>query len=411
MPDYEMRAATADELPEFFAMLTGAFGEDINDDELAIESLTAEPERTIAAYDGSDLVATAGAFTFDLAVPGGRLPTAGVTYVGVRATHRRRGLLATMMRNQLHDIHRRGEPIAALWASEAAIYGRFGYGVASQLLRIEIDRVDASLRADLADDPSIRLRPVSPGEFASDIERIELALVDRRPGQFVRDKRWIDTLVADPKSRHSGMSSLRGILAYDGDQPVGYALYRSKNDALRPHMLPNGEVFVHAHAALSPAVDVALTRALLSLDLMRRVRWWNRPTDSVLPHLLRDARQARTTVLDGLHVRIVDVRAALEGRRYAAPVDVVLEVEDPICTWNSGRWLLRGDIDGASCSATDADPTLRLSMEDLGAVYLGGTSLTTLAAAGRVRAADDETLTSTSVAFGWHVAPWCPVIF
>lgn len=411
MPDYPMRAVSAEELPQFFTMLTAAFGEDINDDELGIESITAEPERTIAAFDGSDIVATAGAFTFDMAVPGGRLPTAGVTYVGVRVTHRRRGLLTAMMTDQLHDIHRRGEPIAALWASEAAIYGRFGYGVASQLLRVEVDRVDASVRRDVADDPSLRLRLVDPGEVASDIERIELALVDQRPGQFVRDKRWIDTLIADPKSRHGGMSSLRGILVYDNDEAVGYALFRSKNDSVRPHMLPDGQAIVFAQAAMTPAADVALTRAVLSLDLMRRVRWWNRPVDSPLPHLLVDARQARSTVLDGLHIRVVDLAAALEGRRYLAPVDVVIEVADPLCEWNTGRWHLSGDADGAQCTRTDAEPTLRLSMEDLGAVYLGGTSLLTLAAAGRVRAADDDTLTRTSVAFGWHVAPWCPVIF
>jgi len=411
MPDYEMRPITDDELPAFFTMLSAAFGEDNNDDDLAIESLTAETDRTIAAFDGSDIVATAGAFTFEMSVPGGRLPTAGVTYVGVRATHRRRGLLSTMMRNQLHDIHRRGEPIAALWASEAAIYGRFGYGVASQLHRIEIDRVDATVRNDVADDPSLRLRLVTPGDVVADIEQIELALVDRRPGQFVRDKRWIDGLVADPKSRHGGMSSLRAILAYDGDDPVGYALYRSKNDAVRPHMLPDGQVIVFAHAGLTPAADVALARALLSLDLMRRIRWWNRPTDTSLSHLLTDARQARTTVLDALHVRIVDLPAALEGRRYSSSVDVVLEVDDPICDWNTGRWHLHGDSDHVRCSRTDAEATLRLSMEDLGAVYLGGTTLTTLAEAGRVKASDAETLTRASRAFGWHVAPWCPVIF
>lgn len=411
MPDYEMRPITADELPAFFGMLTGAFGDDINDDELAIESLTAETDRTIAAFDGDDIVATAGAFTFEMSVPGGRLPTAGVTYVGVRATHRRRGLLSSMMRSQLHDIHRRGEPIAALWASEAGIYGRFGYGVASQLHRIEVDRVDAAVRRDLADDSSLRLRLVTPGDVASAIEQIELALVDRRPGQFVRDKRWIDTLVADPKSRQSGMSSLRAILAYDGDDPVGYALYRSKNDAVRPHMLPDGQVLVFAHAGLTPAADVALARALLSLDLMRRIRWWNRPTDTTLPHVLTDARQARTTVLDGLHVRVVDLRAALEGRRYASPVDVVLEVDDPICEWNSGRWHLRGDLDRAQCTRTDDEPALRLSMEELGAIYLGGTSLMTLAAAGRVTATKEKTLAKTSASFGWHIAPWCPVVF
>lgn len=411
MPDYEMRAATTDELRDFFAMLGGAFGEDFDDDEFEVEALVAEPERTLAVFDGTDIVATAGAYTFELSVPGGRLPAAGVTYVGVRPTHRRRGLLVQMMRGQLADIHDRGEPVAVLWASEAAIYGRFGYGVASTLLRIEVDRVDASIRADVADDPSLRLRLVTPADVTSDIERIEHAVVQRHPGQFERDKRWIEQLVADPKSRHGGMSKLQGLLVYDGDEAVGYALYRTKNESLRPHMLPDGDVFVLAHAALTPAADLALTRTLLSMDLMRRVRWWNRPVDSSVPHLLADARHARTTVIDGLHLRIVDLPAALSGRRYAAPVDVVLEVTDPICPWNSGRWHLRGDDNAATCTPTEDAAVVRLGVEDLGAVYLGGTSLTTLAATGRVTATDSDALARASVAFGWHVAPWCPVIF
>jgi predicted acetyltransferase len=406
-----MRAATPDELREFFAMLGGAFGEDFSDDEFEVESLVAEPERTLAVFDGQDIVATAGAYTFDLSVPGGRLPAAGVTYVGVRSTHRRRGLLSAMMRRQLTDIHDRSEPVAVLWASEAAIYGRFGYGIASALLRIEVDRVDASVRGDVADDPSLKLRLVSPADVVSDIEQIERAMLDRRPGQFERDKRWIDQLVADPKSRHGGMSTLQGLVAHDSDEPVGYALFRTKNDSLRPHMLPNGEVLVFAQAGLTPAADLALTRTLLSMDLMRRVRWWNRPVDSSLPHLLTDARQARATMLDGLHLRIVDLPTALEGRRYAAPVDLVLEVNDPICTWNSGRWHLQGDNESASCIRTDEPAALRLGIEDLGAIYLGGTSLVTLAATGRVTASDEDFLAGASVAFGWHVAPWCPVIF
>ena len=411
MPDFEMRAATTDELREFFAMLGGAFGEDFSDDEFEVESLVAEPEGTLAVFDGKDIVATAGAYTFDLTVPGGRLPAAGVTYVGVRSTHRRRGLLSQMMRRQLTDVKDRGEPVAVLWASEAAIYGRFGYGVASTLLRIEVDRVDASVRADVAEDPTLRLRLMTPADMTSDIERIEHAVVDRHPGQFERDKRWIEQLVADPTSRHGGMSKLQGLVVYDGDDAVGYALYRSKNESLRPHMLPNGDVLVFAHAALTPAADLALTRTLLSMDLMRRVRWWNRPLDSTVPHVLTDARQARTTVVDGLHLRIVDLPAALSGRRYAAPVDVVLDVDDPICPWNTGRWHLRGDRQAATCSPTDDPAGIRLGIEDLGAIYLGGTSLTTLAATGRVTAVDDDVLNRASVAFGWHVAPWCPVIF
>ena len=414
MPDSDlpMRPVTGNELRGFFDVLSEGFGEDFSDDDFEVEEPVAEPERTLAVFDGDAIVGTAGAFTFDLAVPGGRLPAAGVTYVSVRSTHRRRGLLASMMRRQLDDIHDRGEPIAVLWASEAAIYGRFGYGVASQIVRIEVDRVDATLRRDLAADADLRVRTVTPGEVVSDIEAIERALVEHRPGQFLRDKRWIEQLVADPKTRRNGMSKLKGLLAESADGDVlGYALYRTKNDSLRPHMLPDGEVFVWAQAATTPAADVALARALLSLDLMRRVRWWNRPADSSLPHVLADPRHARTTALDGVHLRVVDLPAALAGRRYAAPIDVVLEVRDDLCPWNTGRWHLRGGRDDATCMSTDAEPQLRLGIEDLGAVYLGGTTLTTLAAAGRVVAADPKVLIEASVAFGWNVAPWCPVVF
>ena len=407
-----IRPVSGDELRGFFDVISEAFGEDFSDDDFEMEAPVAEPERTLAAFDGEVIAGTAGAFTFDLSIPGGRLPAAGVTYVSVRATHRRRGLLSAMMRHQLDDIRDRGEPIAVLWASEAAIYGRFGYGVASQLARIEVDRVDASLRRDLAEDAGLRLRTVPPADVVSQLESVERSLVSHRPGQFVRDKRWIGQLVADPKSRRNDMSKLNALLAEtsDGDV-VGYALYRTKNESLRPHMLPDGDVFVVAQAATTPAADVALVRTLLSLDLMRRVRWWNRPVDSSLPHLLSDARHARTTVLDAVHLRVVDLPTALAARRYAAPVDIVIDVRDELCPWNAGRWHLHGDRDGATCTSTDNEPHLRLGIEDLGAIYLGGTALTTLAASGRVTAVDADTLANASVAFGWDVAPWCPVIF
>ena len=415
MPDpaWPIRPVSSDELRAFFEAIGPAFGEDFNEEEFDVEAPVAELERTLAAFDGEAIVGTAGAFTFDLSVPGGRLPAAGVTYVSVRATHRRRGLLTSMMRRQLEDIHARGESIAVLWASEATIYGRFGYGVASLLARIEVDRVDASLRGDLAADPELRVRMVTPSDVVSDIEAVERLLVDQRPGQFSRDKRWIEQLVADPKSRRNGMSKLTGLLVQGADDDVlGYALYRTQNNVSRPHMLPDGHVFVWAQAATTAAADVALTRTLLSLDLMRRVRWWNRPVDNSLPYLLTDARHARTTVLDGLHLRVIDVPAALAGRRYATPVDVVLEVRDELCPWNAGRWHLRGDRGGATCTSTDAEPGLRLGIEDLGAVYLGGTSLATLAGAGRVLSSSDPSvLAQASTAFGWHAAPWCPVIF
>lgn len=410
-PGLATRPVAADDLENFFRILVRAFGEDSKPEFLEVELLTAEADRAVAIHDGDDLVATAGAFTFDLALPGGRLPTAGVTYVSVAPTHRRRGVLTAMMASQLADIHERGEPLAILWASEAAIYGRFGYGLASQLLRIEVDRVDARLRSDLPATDDVHLRLVEPDTAVDAIVELERRIANDRPGVFTRDERWIKALVADPVSGRSGMSGLRGLLADVDGRVAGYALYRTKPGQVRPHMLPDGEVFVTAQRAATPVVDVALTRTLMSVDLMRRVRWWNEPVDSTVPHLLVDARHARTTVLDALHLRVIDVAAALSGRRYAAPVDVVIEVRDELCPWNDGRWHLVGDVDGAECRRTDATPVISLSVESLGAAYLGGTSLASLIATGRVTSTDEKVAASVATAFGWPVAPWCPVIF
>lgn len=405
------RAVGEDELDTFFRAVFTAFGHDPSDDELAIERITAEHERTIAVFDDDDIVATAGAFTFAMTAPGGvSVPTAGVTYVGVRPTHRRRGVLLGMMRRQLNDIHDRGEPIAALWASEAAIYGRFGYGLASQLLRVELDRVDATVRADITDDPGVRVRLVSPSTVTEEIERIEVQLAGRRPGSFVRDKRWIEALVQDPQSWRNGRSSLQCFLAEEGGRPTGYATYRTKGGSVQPYGLPDGEVVVQAQSALTPATNAALTRSLLALDLMRRVKWWNLPLDATLPHLLRDARQVRTTLLDALHVRIVDLPAALSARRYLTPVDVVLDVSDALCPWNGGRWHLVGGPDGATCEQTDAPAQVTVPIESLGAAYLGGTSLATLAASGRV-SGDPTTVDAVATSFGSLTPPWCPTVF
>ncbi|MDQ1746056.1 MAG: hypothetical protein QOD07_319 [Frankiaceae bacterium] len=409
---YPLRTVTDDELDHFFRMISRAFGEDVRPEEIALDRLTAEAGRTLAAFDGDEMVGTAGAFTFDLAVPGGRLPAAGVTYVGVSPTHRRRGVLTSMMQRQLADIHERGEPVAVLWASEAAIYGRYGYGLASRRMDVEIDRTQTAVRRDLPVDESVEVRLVAPADMQDAVEAIERAVVDERPGQFVRDARWVETALADLESRRHGRSAMQGVLATRGGRPAGYATYSTKASAVRGHAIADGDIAVIAQRALDPAADLAVTRLLLSLDLMRRVRWWNQPLDSAIPHVLTDPRQARSIITDGLHARVVDVPAALSGRRYARPVDVAVAVTDDRCPWNAGTWRLVADGDGvADCERTDAAADVALDVEALGAAYLGGTPLTALAAAGRVSTTNPLRLNDLSVAFGWSRLPWCPVIF
>jgi predicted acetyltransferase len=408
-PGPSLRAVTSDELRPFFDMLVRSFGETMADADFDAELLTAEPERTLASFDGDTMTSTAGAFTLDIAVPGGRLPAAGVTYVGVAPTHRRRGLMTAMMRHQLDDIRDRGEPLAVLWASEAVIYGRFGYGVATRRLGIEIDRVDARLRADLPYDDTVSLHRSNIDDVQAAILAVDSGVAPR-PGTFRRDKRWIASLTVDTEERRGGYSPLECVVACREGEPVGYLLYRTKPGSVRPYNLSDGDALVMEQQALSPAVNATLTRYVFGIDLMRRVRWWNQPTDSALPLLLTDPRQARSTVTDALHLRVVDVAVALAARRYLTPLDVVIELSDPIVADNSGGWRLRGDSQWASCEPTDAKADIAMGMEALGAAYLGGTSLMALEAAGRVTG-DPDAVRSASAAFGWDVEPMCLNVF
>jgi predicted acetyltransferase len=405
-PPYPLRSVGQDDMRVFFEAVFGAFGEDIKDSAFEAEMLTAEPDRTIAAFDGDAIVGNAGAYSFDLAVPGGRLPAAGVSLVGVAATHRRRGVLTSMMQHQLRDIHDRGEPLAILWASEAAIYGRYGYGVASRKSDIVIDRVDTRLRTDCPDDDDVTLHLVAADDMPAVIAAVE-AEIPGRPGSFQRNEKWIASVLDDNEDDRDGYSALRHLVARRGSQPVGYALYRVKNGSVRPYSLADGDAVVWQQQAVTPAVDAMLTRYLLSLDLVRRVRWWNQPLDSSLPHLLIDPRQARTTVTDAIHLRVIDVPVALAGRRYLTPLDLVIELTDRVFAGNAGRWRLLGDREKAFCEPTESPADVAMDIETLGAIYLGGTSLTSLAAAGRVSGGSADSVRDVSAAFGWDVQPWC----
>jgi predicted acetyltransferase len=154
--------------------------------------------------------------------------------------------------------------------------------------------------------------------------------------------------------------------------------------------------------------DAALWRFLFGIDLTSSLKVRGRPLDEAWQYQVSDIRRCRLRVRDALHVRLVDVGAALEARTYQAPVDVVLDVEDVFCPWNSGRWRLSGDGKGAVCGRTTDPADLALSVRELGAAYLGGVGLAALAGAGRVRELRPGALAETAVGFGSAVAPWLP---
>ena len=402
------RPLTASEVDQIVALDEIAFVSDpYSPEAVALVRETFELDRMIGTFDGAQMVAGACIFGFEMTVPGGRVPMAGVSWVSVLPTHRRRGLLTGLMRHQLHGLHESGgEAVAGLTASEPPIYGRFGYGQATSGVALTIPRHQAALRLPPGtDEVSVRMVP----NDASFDERLEIynRNLDARPGMLVRPVTWARGLAADLPESRPGRSVLRVVLAERGGKPIGYATYRTK-----PERLAQGTVVVQEIVADDAAGYGALLRFLFDIDLTATISLDGTvPTDSPLLHLLQNPRAAEPRLQDALYLRLVDVDRALSARTYATAIDTVIEVADDFCPWNAGRWRLVGDEKGARCERTSASADLALTARELGAAYLGGVTLRALAGAGLVQERRSGAVAEASKAFASDVAPWLPFEF
>ncbi len=378
-------------------------------DEQEAERPRFEPDRSIGAFDSAEVVGHSCLYTFTMTVPGGPLGIAGVSMVGVLPTHRRRGVLTALMRSQLTTLHETGgEPVAVLTASEPAIYGRFGYGLASEAATVEIPRTPRTLRPVPGID-EVHLRYADLEKSLESCAAVREAEVANRPGMFRHTEVWRRGEIADPPSGRGGASPLRCVVAERDDRTTGFAYFRTR--PTWENRGPAGTTAVDRVHATDAASYAALWRFLLDQDLMVKTTHRRLALDDPLLSLLTDIRQAQVTVRDGLWARIVDVGRALGSRTYAAPVDVVLEVRDDFCPWNAGRWHLAGDSAGASCGKVGRAPDLVLDARDLAAHYLGRPSLRALGAAGLVEERTPGSLAAMSRAFVHDPLPWLDTPF
>ena len=387
-----------------------AFGVGMPEDMEAQERELHRGGRGIGAYDAEVLAGIATAYSFQVTVPGGTaVPAAGVSWVGVLPTHRRRGVLRALMTHQLDAVHDQGdEPLAILWASEPVIYGRFGYGLASRAYSLDVPRSPTALQPGAPDDPGLRLRLVDAADWKA-FAPVYDAVAAARPGVVLREEPWWQRAVRDLASLRGSASPKRAVVAEDGDGVRGFALYRTQQ-----HWDENfgkGEVSVQEAMAADPAALAALYRYLFDLDLMGHTTVRVAVDDPVL-HWLTDPRSAKPSLNDCLYVRLVDLPRALTCRTYATDVDLVLEVRDDLCPWNAGTWRLRATAGGdATCAPADDGPDLSLDVREVGAAYLGGTSVAELAGAGLVVEHAPGAVTAASAAFAHHPAPWTSWVF
>ena len=412
MTTFEIRSPLAEEIGALAECLGVAFGGRMPDRVIDLLATDLPLERTIAVFDGLEVVGTAGSDGVAITLPGGtRTPVAAVTMVSVAPTHRRRGLLTAMMREQLDGVHERGEHVAALYASEGSIYGRFGYGVATYGSRFVIDKRRTVARQPAEHFPgSVRL--LGRAHALEAFPAVHAAGLTARPGEIDRmPYAWPELLaeVAEPSEQRETFYA-----AYEVDGRIdGYVVYRvtpfdaSLGNEGRAVMLD--ELF-----GLTPAAERALWHFLVGIDLTSEVRTRARPVDDPLPLLFGDARAVRTVqVADRLWLRLVDVAAALGDRRYGAPGELVLEIDDQFCAWNSGRYRLVVDDRGeATVTRADGDaPDLVLPVDALASIYLGGTTARRLAGAGRCASATPDALATADRMFASDRAPYCAASF
>jgi predicted acetyltransferase len=360
-------------------------------------------ERMHATFDGKEIVGGAGAFPFELTIPGGQLGCGGVTVVGVLPTHRRRGVLTSMMRAQLDDIRDRGEPLAALWASEEAIYRRYGYGMAALGTELSLARGYHALRVPANSD--IRIRLVSLEDAKELVPPIYERTRLRTPGMYARSADWWETRMLDdpPDRREDGAAKNVAIAELDG-VPSAYALYRivSKWEGAANA----GHVRI-IEAMGDDATELELWRFLLGVDWVGTFRATHLPIDHPLLHALVYPRRALLRLYDTLFLRLVDVGAALAARSYASEETVVLELADDFLPENSGRWKI-GDH---GAERTDDEADLALDINEAGSLYLGAFTASELVRAGVGRELREGAAQRADRLFAVSRKPWCPEIF
>jgi predicted acetyltransferase len=400
----EVRQATSrDELRDGLNVISHYFGFENAAEDVDRFAQWLELDRMHVAWEGDRIVGGAGAFSFGVSVPGGAtVPAAGVTVVGVLPTHRRRGVLTQLMRAQLDDARARGDVIGYLWASEGTIYGRFGYGLGSRMGSMSLGKDRTQFAVPFEPHASVRL--VDLEEAARTFPPLYEQAMAQRPGLVSRSQAWWETrrLFDDPARRQGGPKN-RALLELEGE-PAGYALYNVKQDWHSG--FSKGTVTITEAVAPTPEATRELWRWLLDFDWTSEFSADLLPLDHPLFLLLAEPRRMQFKLNDGVWVRPIDVGAALSARTYNDG-EIVLEVEDAFLPDNAGRW--RVSREGAQ--RTEAGADLRLDVNGVGSVYLGGFSFGDLVRAGRAAELTEGAAARGDAVFATGVEPWCAEIF
>ena len=401
---------------EFFAIDAWAFA--LPDAEVRADHITESVDWTHSRgieYVGTDNldqgVATAGelaavhsSYPYDMRVPGGTVPTSGLTWVGVHPGHRRRGLLRSIMDDHFARSRSRGEAVSTLFAAESTIYQRYGFGLACPTYRLQVPRGAEFRPVEGSDQLRIRLENADLATHSPDVRAV-LAR-DERPGAMSTvGNAMLANLFLDPEPLRDGYERRRIAIVEDENGPAAFALFQRK--LAWTDSGPGGTGTQHGWAAVSAAAERRLWSVLSDLDLMTSVTLDSVALDSPIVHLLMDSRGAVATMRDQVWLRILDVPAALMARSYLRDVDITMSIEDAQIAENSHVWRFTV-VDGKATvvhAERDSPIDLKMSIQELSVAYLGGTTLDALAIAGLVQESRPGAVAHLSDAFRSRLAP------
>jgi predicted acetyltransferase len=404
-----LRPIAPDEFDDFARAEFTAFGEHLPGEEHPAWA-TGELDRTLAVFDGDEVVGTGRIYSLELTLPGGAIvPTAAVSAIGVIPTHRRRGILSAIMQQQLDDAAARGESTAVLTASEGTIYRRFGYGVSTLHASFDLDRRHAAFLPEVT--IAGRCRLIDDDEARKVLPEIFERARRRQPGAISRPDTWWPSqyFIFDESKVGSG-PSFHVVHEAPSGELDGYVTYTVEHNWNLG--IPRNRLGVRELTSSSPTARRALWWYIADVDLVETITVWNAPADEPLRWMLRESRRVQLSRLhDHLWLRFVDVASALASRRFAVEGELVIEVHDELRPDVGGRFRLTGGPDGAECVRTDATPELSCRIAELASVYLGGVRIGDLARAGLVDEANRGALARADAMFSVDPLPFSQTWF
>ena len=380
-----IRTATDDDWDAVALLDAHAFGEHQNAEDLAETQILTQSEHFYLAWDGTTPVGVAMHFPMSVTVPGGaQLDASGVSWVSVAPTHRRRGILRSIFTRQHRALSDAGAPLSLLTASEATIYGRFGYGPVTEEVSISLDRRFARFRPEVPPATDVRLIETAeaPALLPDIYHRWQQQTAGAQPKPPIRWERFF----ADRENRRGGLTALFFIV-----HPDGYVAYRRGRN-------PN-RVVVQEFIAVTDEAYSALWQILVGVDLADTIEV-QQSRDEALPFLLTDYRLPKVTAHhDTLWARIMHVEAALEARTYALDTSLTIAVRDPFLD-AGGTYSLTVTDGRATCTRVESEPDIELDIDVLASIYFGTHRARLFAAANRLTARNEESLHALDLTFG-----------